>query len=83
MVDYIRQLSGPEIFRASFSIYFSNWRAMISIYFLPVLPALVLESLFEAQKSVGLTLIRERHGLRCERFERGGSERRGGGCCGR
>ena len=57
MVDYIRQLSGPEIFRASFSIYFSNWRAMISIYFLPVLPALVLESLFEAQKSVGLTLI--------------------------
>lgn len=57
MVDYIRQLSGPEIFRASLSIYFSNWRVISAIYFLPVLPLLVLYSLLETQKSVGIKLF--------------------------
>jgi hypothetical protein len=57
MVDYIRQLSGPEIFRASYSIYLSNWRAMAVIYFLPVLPVLALVSLFQAQESVGITYL--------------------------
>ena len=57
MVDYIRQLSGPEIFRASYSIYFGNWRVISGIYFLPVLPVIVLYSLFAAQRSVGMALI--------------------------
>jgi hypothetical protein len=56
MADYIRQLSGRDIVGASLSIYVRNWRPILAIYLLPVLPVVAILSINEAQQSLELRL---------------------------